>query len=58
MEDEKYDCLECQDKGFVEETVCGLCEEGIPHSSCDDTWVRKVPCSCQKKTNDTLQSRT
>jgi hypothetical protein len=38
------ECWKCLGKGTVEEPVCGWCEEGVVHSSCDDTWQRTVKC--------------
>jgi hypothetical protein len=42
--DNEEPCWKCQGTKVVEEPVCGWCEDGTPHASCDDTWMRKVKC--------------
>lgn len=41
---ERHICWKCQDREIVQETVCAYCQDGTPHSSCDDTWYVDVPC--------------
>lgn len=37
-------CWKCGGNGEIEQPICGHCEHGTPHSSCDDTWMAKVLC--------------
>lgn len=46
-------CWKCHGKGTIDEIICGWCEEKVPHSSCDDTYRKDVPCDvCQTHTHD------
>lgn len=38
-------CEDCAGMGTIEEVMCGLCEEGIQHSHCDDTNSLKRDCT-------------
>jgi hypothetical protein len=46
MNDNDTKCGWCNDTRIMEEVVCGLCQEDIPHSNCDDTWHREILCYC------------
>lgn len=37
-------CPDCNGEGKTEQTICGLCEDNIPHSSCDDTSSSMMKC--------------
>lgn len=37
-------CWYCNGTKFVDEPICGYCEEGVEHSHCDDTWYKQIPC--------------
>lgn len=45
----------CNCNGTGQVVVCSLCEEGIKHSSCDDTYVLKCSCKNNKKNKKNLK---
>lgn len=46
-------CWKCHSKGTVQEPVCGWCEDGELHSSCDDSWHITIECdACSKIEED------
>ncbi len=40
-------CPKCHNTCVISTVVCGLCEENLPHSSCDDTWTCTKECDCR-----------
>lgn len=43
-------CNKCNDTRVISETICILCEDNLPHSSCDDTWSVYKACDCRPLT--------